>query len=307
MAEDKRTINALMNVHNYFGEDTGRLGPVLVFLCISAAPVILYIVIAPYLSMVPWWLLLTFELLWVLRFALKILGKESEKLEQFETEEKSIYSTSDQIITASNVEEDGLIERIDGRVNYIITGYFMDYMDDDTLSRDIEKFMIALRGYLYDIHSHLVVDELKLQSEFEKLKRYKDSDMIQERMLFYQDQDEYCSKNSELYKISFVVKASKYEWKQLRDNLQKIVKSDISKCWKTIALCDREQVNDVMSRDICTNVDIRNMMVQKYRNENYFGSKVLFYGDEVPDEYKPERDKSALDKRRVVYKEKWDD
>lgn len=296
--ESKRTINMLMNVNNYFGEHEKRLMPLIVFLLISAAPVLLYtFVLQFYISLK---VLCVFEVLWIARMALFILGKENEKLVQFEIEQNSIYATADSLIQISNVNPDGLIEYTTGQVAYIISGYFMDYVDEESLNIDIQNFLRQLRGYDYDIYSHMVIDEYRCQNHFEGLKVYTEKEAVQQRMLFYQDQDEYASRNSEAFRISILVKGSRYAWKTMKVFLEKLVCSEYAECWKEIELCDEEMVNDIMSRDICMDVDVFDMLVRKYNNNNYEGSKVLFYGDNVPEEYRQHSESVGLSKRRVV-------
>ena len=67
----------LMNVDNYFGEHTGRLAPMLLFLLVSAAPFLLYTFTISVFVPLKWMLL--FEVFWTARMGLLILGKENAK------------------------------------------------------------------------------------------------------------------------------------------------------------------------------------------------------------------------------------
>lgn len=308
-SRNKEKINMLMNINNYFGEHQGRLAPILMFLLATAAPFLLYTVTISRFVKLRY--MLIFEVFWAIRMALFFLGHENQKLAQYkkdagydigneEKEDNNVYESANDLVRVSNVSDDGLIEYVDGRIAYIVSGYLMSYMDDVPCTQDFEVFIRQFRGYDYDIFCQMVADEYRLQDSLEKMRVYKDRDVMYERMQFYQCQDEFCKKNTKLYRICIVIKASKYDWKILRDKLRALVASEYANVFFSVELCDKRGVNDVMSRDICANIDLYKMLVEKYKNDEFYESEVLFYGDEVPDEYKPKRDKVNLQNRRVV-------
>ena len=56
-----------------------------------------------------------------------------------------------------------------------------------------------------------------------------------------------------------------------------------------------------MSRDLGSFIDLSEMLKNKYDNEEYDGSKVLFYGTEIPDEYKTYLvEQDDMSERRVI-------
>lgn len=307
--KEKEKINVLMNIDNYFGEHQGRLAPILVFLLVSASPFLVYTVM--FSMYIPLKVMIVVEVIWTARMALLILGKENERLQQYikdagyektneKEKEESIYENVNELVRVERVTEDGLIEYVNGQIAYIVSGFCMTYMDDVSFTLDFTNFLAQLRGYEYDTCCHMVVDEFKLQDQMEKYRVYTDREMIKERMEFYSLQDKYCKENSALYRISFVVKAPKYDWKNLKDKLSRLVQSEFSYVFKDLALCDKEMVEDIMSRDVCANVDLNKMLVDKFKNDEYYGSEVLFYGTEIPEEYKPKRDSVNMNQRRVV-------
>lgn len=297
--EDKRTINVLANISNYLAEHEGKNTPWFMFLGVSAAPFLIYAFI--FQGMIPLKFMLIFETLWAARWALYFLGNEPKLLKQYRAERKGIYKTADNLIHC-DLMRDGLIEYNNGQVAYILSGYLLDYMNPDALTVDLQNFLKQLRGYQYDILGHLDIDEDRLQDNIEALSVYTDKEMTKERMLMYQDQDDYCSKHSEAYKISIVVKTSKYNWKVLFATLSKLVSSEFAYCWKELKICNKEEANDVMSRDLCLNIDITEMLVEKYKTDEFYGSKVLFYGDEIPEEFREEKESPNIQSRRVIMK-----
>ena len=297
---NKRYINVLANIDNYMGEHEGRLAPFLTFLGISAAPFLLYAFLLQ--GIVPLKYVLIFEVLWAARFGLLILGGENKKLAQYRRERENVYKTAENLIHVSNLSADGLLEYSNGRIAYILTGYILDYADDESMNIDLQNFLKQLRGNIYHIYSHMVVDEYRLQDDIDKLQVYEDAEFIRERMLLYQEQDEYCTANSEAFKVSIVVTGSKYEWKTLRTKLERLCGSEYSYCWHDLHICDSAGVTDVLSRDLCMDVNIPNMLVEKYKSDEFYGSKVLFYGDKIPEEYKKHKDEANVKSRRVVVK-----
>lgn len=295
--EDKRTINVLANISNYLAEHEGKNTPWLMFLGVSATPFLIYAFVLQ--SLIPLKYMLIFEVLWSLRWALYFLGNEPKLLKQYRAERQGIYKTADNLIHCDLVQN-GLIEYNNGQVAYVLSGYLVDYMNEDALTIDFQNFLKQLRGYQYDILGHLDIDEDRLQDNIEELSVYKDKEMIKERMLMYQEQDEYCTKNSEAYRISIVVKTSKYNWKVLYETLKRLISSEFAYCWKEIKICNKEQANDVMSRDLCLNINITNMLVEKYKTDEFYGSKVLFYGDEIPEEFKEKKESPNIHSRRIT-------
>lgn len=298
--EEDTKINVLMNIGSYYGEHQGRMKPMIIFLLVSSAPIFLYLLL--FIGIIPFKFILIFEVPFVFRMALKILGKEDEKFKVYMASREDEYANADDIIGILNVHDDGLIEYGDGTVAYIISTLTTTYFNEDILSSDIEKFLQQLSSYTYDIHIHLVVKELLLQNSLESMKVYTDKELLKERVQFYVYQDEQCINKSQLYRVNFVVKSSKYEWKKLKMDLDVAVSSVYSKVFKECYVCNREQTNEVMSRDLYTYIDFQEMLQRKYKNDEYFGSKVLYYGEEVPEEYKEKKEVVNIEERRVVEK-----
>lgn len=290
-------INVLMNVESFYGEHTGRVGPVLKFLLIAAVPLMLYIFLL--IGIVPFKWVLVFEVPFALRMALRIIGKEDEKFRVYMAARKDEYANADDIIQITRIQDDGLIEYENGTVAYIISAFTMTYFDEDELNADLEKFAAMLGKYNYDIHMHMVHHEFLLQDNLERMRVYTDKELLKERIDMYVYQDEVMAQNTALYRINLVVKGARYEWKTLRDDVQAAVRSSYAKVFKQCSVCDKEKANAVMSRDLYLYVELEEMIKKKYASEEYYGSKVYYYGEEIPEKYREEKEDAGLDKRRV--------
>lgn len=288
-------INVLMNIDNYFGEHQGRMGPTLLFISLLLVPPIVYVVFL--LKVIPIWVFLVFEVLFGIRVGLKTLGREDEKLRVYKAAAEDAYANADDVVSVASVQEDGLIDYENGTIAYIISAFTTTYFDENRLVQDMAQFLEQLNPYVYHIHSHMVYKEELLQDDLTDLTIYTDTDLLQERLDFYDYQDEYCDECTELYRINFVVVAPRYDWKKLRSKLEVLVKSSKASVFKKCVLCNKEQVNNVMSRDLLVYVDLAAMLQKKYKNSEYYGSKVYYYGEEVQESVPTE---PGYEGRRVV-------
>src|SRR5690606_5317703 len=130
---------------------------------------------------------------------------------------------------------------------------------------------------------------------------YEDKDILKERLEFYNYQANYTNENSKLYRINFVVRSYKNKWSSLKQDLTVLVSSEYMQCFDKARICNKQEVIDVNSRDITLYVDLAEMLRTKHSSENYFGSKILYFGDKVPDNMKEVKESFEEEEgRRVV-------
>ena len=296
----KDNINTLLNIDSVFGEYEGRVLPIVLTIGCAAFPLLFWLFMLQGTFIKFWWVCV-FDALFTGRMALIILGKEKEKLRFYEQQKNDEYKSADELLHVNYVTEDGLIEFDNGRVGLIVEGYLREYLTDDKLSVDMENFMNELDngGWQWDMVFHNTVDELLCEDSLPNLKRYTDNTIIQERISFYAYQDEWARTHSGLYKIIFLVTCPKYNWKKLRAHLEELVSSEIAlNLFNEISVCGYDSVLDNFNRDICGYADLNKMLVQKYDNDEYYASKVLWYDNDVPEELIPEPETSGIEERR---------
>jgi hypothetical protein len=274
----KPHINTLLNVDNIFGTYENRVAPFILTILLGSIPLFIWLF---FLQGTPikLWMAIILTLLLTGRFALIFIGKESEKLKSYSARRNDAYLESKDLINVTDII-DGLIMYTSGRVSYIIYGYLKGYLDDDVLSIDLERFMDELDAFDWDMNLYNITDELLCTGNLPNLRRYKDKETILQRIAFYKYQDDWVAKNTEMYELVFIVKARKYNWKQLRSKLIDLIDSDVAKCFNEIYIADTQDVIDIMSRDIETHVDLNEMLLNKMSNEEISGARVLFYDDE---------------------------
>lgn len=296
----KDNINTLLNIDSVFGEYEGRVLPIVLTIGCAAFPLLVWLFMLQGTFIKFWWVCV-FDVLFTGRMALIILGKEKEKLRFYEQQKNDEYKSADELLHVNYVTEDGLIEFDNGRVGLIVEGYLREYLTDDKLSVDMENFMNELDngGWQWDMVFHNTVDELLCEDSLPNLKRYTDNVIIQERISFYAYQDEWARTHSGLYKIIFLVTCPKYNWKKLRAHLEELVSSEIAlNLFNEVSICGYENVLDNFNRDICGYADLNKMLIQKYDNDEYYASKVLWYDNNVPEELIPEPETSGIEERR---------
>ena len=297
--QEESTINALMNIDDFMGEHIGSTAPTLYLIGVSAIPVILYIFILRHF--IPLGVFLVFELLFIGRMALYFLGNENKLLEIYLQSLNDEYAIASDLVRVAHLHEDGLLEYENGKVAYILSGFAGTYFDKDSYSVALESFLKKLEPWTFDISCHLVVDEFRLQDRYEGLLPYVDKDLLWERIQLYRMQDKFCRENTTLYRINFMVKCPKYDWKKLRKSLEDTVHSTDSSLFYNLYICDKEQANDVLSRDICIDIDLEQMLLEKYKSTEYKGSGVLYYDNDIPEKLKPRVEKVNLEGRRISY------
>lgn len=284
--ESKDKINVLLNIDNFYGKYTGGVGRTLIFCLVACAPFLAYSLLLT--AIVPFKLFLLFYLPYVGRMALIIIGREKERMASYLKQRNDEYATAKELISIVDVHEDGLVEYANGTICYILQGYGYSYMDDNAFSKDMEEFISKVMSkYEVDVYGHLVVNELgTTQEDMEKLRVYEDHEFLQERLDFYKYQDNYTNSNSKLYRLNFVVRSYKSKWGQLYKDINALVSSECTACFDKIKICSQQEAIDVISRDICLYVDIGEMLRDKHSSQNYFGSKVLYFGDTPPEDIK---------------------
>ena len=296
--KNKEQMNTLLNIDSIFGEYEGHVLPIVITLILAGVPILVWLFLLQGTFIKLWWVLV-FDVLWTGRWALIILGKENEKMQFYMQQRSDEYKSANELVHIQFVHEDGLIEYDNGSVAYIISGYPKGYLTDDKLSVDMEKFMDELDMWNWDLYLHNTIDELLCEEELPKLSRYTDKDITRERISFYSYQDEWSRTHSGLYRYSFLVRAGKADWKKLKEHLSELVSSEMAGNFNELSILNYDDVMDILGRDICGFIDINKMLIDKYENSEYYGSRVLWYDENVPKELVKEPETTNMESRRV--------
>lgn len=299
--KDKSRINVLLNPDDFYGKYHGNVGRIILFTALACIPFVVYILL--FMTIVPFWIFALIYVPYVSYCFLRIVGRQKERVDAYLKQKSDIYASAEELIRVSDIHDDGCIEYIDNTVCYILTGYSYSYYNDDAYSKDVESLLVdILSRFDCDIYGHLVVDENNTTiSELEALRVYKDREFLKERLNFYKYQDQYVRDNTTLYRLNFVVKAPKSSWNKLKKYVDSLEDSGLIEAFVDLHIASKDEVVDIMSRDITVYVDILQMLLTKHNNTDYHGSKILYFDDEVPEELKPETyNFDEEDGRRII-------
>jgi hypothetical protein len=299
--EQKDKINVLLNVDNFYGKFTGGIGRILLFIALACVPFLIYTLLLVQLIPFTWFIVVYIP--YCIQVALITIGRQKERMEAYLKQRNDEYASAKELIRIADVHQDGLIEYQNGTICYIIQAYGFSYFEDNQFSKDIEEFLFKLTSqYEVDIYGHVVTGESGTsQEDLEKLRVYVDSDFMKERLEFYKYQDKFTNDNTKLYRLNFVVKSYKNQWAKLKKDLTALVSSESMHCFDMPKVCDKDQVIDVISRDTTLYVDLAEMLRTKHSSDNYFGSRVLYFGEEVPEDMKEQKDTFETEEgRRVI-------
>lgn len=294
----KETINTLLNIDSIFGEHEGRVLPIVIIMCLIALPLLIWLFLLQGTPIKLLWVVL-FDIPWSVYWILEIKfdGKGKRKFYMEQKSDKGV--SADEIIHIKDINENGLIMYDNGFVGFIISGYIKTYLNDDKLSVEIENFMNELDMWDWDMYLHNTTDELLCENDLPKLKRYKDRQVIKERISMLTYQDEYTRTHTGLYRISFLVTTQSYNWKKLESHLFELITSEVALCFNEVKVLNYEEVSELCGRDIYAFINIRKMLMSKYDNDDYHKSKVLWYDDNITEDLKKKVDRSNLEERRM--------
>lgn len=295
--KNKENMNTLLNIDSVFGEYEGRVLPVIITIALAGVPLLAWLFLLQGTPIKFIWVVI-FDVFWSARWALIILGKEKEKMAFFDQQRADEYKSADELVHINHVHEDGLIEYDNGKIAYLVSGYLKGYLTDDKLSVDMENFMNELDNWDWDMYLHNTVDEILCEDNLPKLTKYTDKEVLKERISFYAHQDEWARTHTALYRITFAVSSNKYNWKKLKGHLEELISSELALVFNEIDILNYDQVGDILDRDICGFVDIIKMLTNKYDNDKFYASRVMWYDDEIPEELIPEKESSSMEERR---------
>lgn len=296
----KDKINVLLNPDNFYGKSNANTKRVLIFLASVSIPFIIYsVAIMPF---IPLRFFLPLFLVYTIRMAMVILGREKERVESYIKQLRDQYSSAKNLMNIYDPHEDGVIEYQNGTICYILKCYTFSYMSDNKFSLDVEKFLTKMYSlYNADIYIHLVLDELGFkQEDYEKLNVYENHELLKERLEFYKYTNSYSNDNSMLYCINIVVKSYKSNWGKFKQDIDALVNSDMARCFASIKVCNREEAVDVISRDLTLFVDLHEMLQNKHDSNDYADSAILFFGDKPEDDTKDYEVFKEEEGRRVI-------
>lgn len=277
MDNENQTIGMLLDIANLHGEHEGRLGPLLITLCLSAAPILLYIYYQLF-AVIPIWL---FGIVWVfftLRLIMKIQGREDHRVAAYKKQLNDDYTDAASMINLT-IHEDGCIEYLNGKIMYLVCCFNGTCENGVQRTVQLRKLLDSLIGdYDYDTYLQNITDAPALQAYYEKVCKFDRNASARNFISIIDHNIELAEETSLVMCTIYAIKGYKSDWKDIRNQIDLALGSRAARIYKTIYRVDNaDDVNAILNRDIDTVINVSDLIRKKYATGQYDTSKVLAY------------------------------
>ena len=271
-------VSMLLDIDNFYGESEGRLGPLIKFLIIGVSPALIW---AYFGFIIPYWLFMPIWIFYVIRVALITLGREKERLAQFRKTVHDDYASIYELLNIKTIHPDGCIEYTNGMVAYAIVAANGTTYDTLQRSKSIRDFL-SLLGNEFDLDVYIQnITELRsLEDRYNNVKLFTDEAAAKDFIDIIDHNRQVVYSQSLLMRIVFVIKGRKGYWTEIRDNCKMACYSAAARSFKDVHIALRDEIQDILNTDIRGVVDLDNLLQRKYATHEYFGSRVLYFGEE---------------------------
>lgn len=277
MANEKKTITMLLDTDNFYGEHEGRLGPLLIFLAIASAPLLLYIAVN---FVVPAWLFFPLYVIYVIRVAMITLGREKERLANFKKTINDEYSTIADLMSLKTIHEDGRVEYLNSRIGYMIVISNGSVVDDIARSRMVKEFFSIIGPeYDMDITAQNITETKALEERYKGVKLFVSSEAAQDFIDIIDYNRSLVTASSLITRTVIFVKGNKHDWKDIKAKVIAACSSPAARAFKSAHVASKEEVQEILSRDVNGYIDIEAIQQEKYATHEYFGSKVKYFDE----------------------------
>lgn len=271
MKDDK--INMLLDIENFYGQHESRLTPLIKFLAISGAPVILWVYFGFFIPLI---VFLPILCVWSVRVGLITIGREHERLTQFRKIIADEYASAADMCRIKTVHPDGCIEYVDGTVCYLVIAENGTTYDATARAQKIADFMSML-GSEVDVYVQNVTEMKSLDKRYSNIQLFADEDAARDFIDIIDHNRSIVYMHSLLTRIVFAVRGRTNNWTEVRDNCKMAVLSESAKAFKSVQVCTPILVQEALDTDIRGVIDLDSLLQKKYATHQYYGSKLLYY------------------------------
>lgn len=291
MKPDDNKVVMLLDIDNYYGQSEGRLGPIIKFLCIGLGPFLLWVYFG---FPIPTFIFLPFEVIWAIRVALITIGRERERLEQFRKTIHDDYSSIYELLNIKTIHPDGCMEYITNSIAYMVVCTNGTTYDPVQRSKQIRDFLSLLGNEVdIDVYIQNITDVKSLEDRYNNVKLFADEEAARDFIDIIDHNRKVVYSKSLLTRTIFLVKTYRGNWTEVRDNCKMAVYSAAARAFKDAHIATPNEIQEILNTDIRGVVDLDALLQQKYASHQYYGSRVLFFGEEedheVVDEISEER------------------
>ena len=277
--EDERPkIQMLLDIENIFGESTRGLGQLVLTLCLCLIPPAFIGYTALYLY-IPWQILLVVCLVFAVRVVLVVMGHESQRVKNFKKQRDDVYSLTDDMVNIRRIHPQGCVEYINGNIGFFIVTYNSSSNETLEKSKQIDRFInLAVGKHAFDIYVQNDVSTEHLDNKYNNVTLFGDDEAANAFMEIIDYNREVVRSSSTLTRNIIFVRGSKYQWKEIVNDIQTALTSESARVFRQCYLAtDREEIENIISRDINGYIDLDKLLQRKYYTGNKHGSKIISY------------------------------
>lgn len=275
---DKPKIQMLLDIENIFGESTRGLGKFVVTLLLAAVPILLIAYTTLYLF-IPWQILVVICVIWIARVFMIVLGDERLRLKTFKRLRDDAFSLTDDMVRIRVIHPQGCVEYVNGAVAFFIVTYNDSSKDAVRKSQQIDRFInLAVGKHPFDIYVQNITDTDQLDSRYGNVTLFSDTEAAEAFMEIIDFNRAAVGSSSTLTRNIICVRGSKYQWKEIFNDIETAIHSESARVFRSCYLAtDREEIENIISRDIDGNIDLDELLQKKYYTGNKHNSKVISY------------------------------
>lgn len=277
--EDERPkIQMLLDIENIFGESTRGLGQLVLTLCLCLVPPAFIGYTALYLY-IPWQILLVVCLVFAIRVVLVVMGHESQRVKNFKKQRDDVYSLTDDMVSIRRIHPQGCVEYVNGNIGFFIVTYNSSSNETLEKSKQIDRFInLAVGKHAFDIYVQNDVSTDHLDNKYNNVTLFGDDEAANAFMEIIDYNREVVRSSSTLTRNIIFVRGSKYQWKEIVNDIQTALTSESARVFRQCYLAtDRGEIENIISRDINGYIDLDKLLQRKYYTGNKHGSKIISY------------------------------
>lgn len=278
MNDENNKVSMLLDIDSFYGESEGRLGPTIKMLVLGAIPILAWVYTGFF---IPAWIIWPFEIIWFIRVAMLTVGREKQRLAQYRKQLNDDYSSTAELLRIKTIHEDGCVEYTNGQVAYLMVAANGTSYDALARSMTIRDFFSQIgKHFDFDFYIQNITEMKSLEQRYSNVKLFVDEDAAKDFIDIIDHNRKVVYSESRLTRIVMVVKGSRNYWTDIRDDCKQACSSAAARAFKDVHIATRDEVKDIIDTDIRGYVDIDGELQRKYATHKYYGSRVLFFGEE---------------------------
>ena len=279
----KPTIGMLLDIEHLYGEHEGRLGPVIITLCLCCVPILFYVYFSLF-NYIPIWLFIPFEILFSIRVVMKVPGREGYRVNIFKRRLYDNYTPTAKLMNIKTIHPDGCVEYINGNVMYIVCCF--NGTSDDEVKRSIQlrKLLTSLLGdFIFFFFLTNVNSSPALRAYYDKVQAFNRNESAENFVKIIDHSLRMVEDGSMVQCTIYCVKGKRSDWKDIKTQIDIACTSTNARVYKSISrVSDPVVINEVLNRDIDSVINIEDLLRRKYKTGDYDTSRVLAY--DLPDD-----------------------